>query len=325
MNAMSKVKYFFKNVWLETKDFFVRTGRKIKRRFKHNPNKIRESKLDIALNITNIVCLILGVLIILFPLLNFFSLAFNEGEFNMDVVLFPVKPTFKSIIYVMGGEMAASFWHSFLNSVIITVTVTVVSNLVEALAAYPLSKFDCPFRSGIMMYFVITMLFSAGVVPIYVLMYNLGLTETIWSVILVSISNVGNLLYFKTFFEGLPEDIEEAAKLDGANELQMFFRIVIPMSLPVIGSCCFFTIVGMWNSYGGAMLFIRQEHAMPLAYFIYNLITDTQMVSVDGWVTLNQKNIQAAGMLVSIIPILCIYPYVIRYIKSGLTIGSVKS
>lgn len=323
---IAKIRYFFKNAALETKYFFIRLGRKIKRRFMRDQNKIKESKLDFALSVVNIVCLLLGVIIVIFPLLNYFSYAFNNGYYNVDVIFFPVKPTLDAIIYVMGGAMAAEFWRSFLNSIIITVTVTVVSNLVEALAAYPLSKFDCPFRGGIMMYFIITMLFSAGVIPIYILMFNLGLTETIWSVILVSISNVSNLLYFKTFFEGLPEDIEEAAKLDGANDLQMFFRIVVPMSLPVIGSCCFFTIVGMWNSYGGAMLFISiNRDAYPLALYVYTLVTESNMIRGDGWVEANVKNIQSAGMLISIIPILCIYPYVIRYIKSGLTIGSVKS
>ena len=320
------MKNFIKTATLGTKNFFVRLWTKIKRRFEHNPNKIKESKFDFALSIVNVVCLLLGVLIVIFPLLNYFSYAFNNGYYNVDVIFFPSKPTLDAIIYVMGGEMAAEFWRSFLNSVIITATVTILSILVEALAAYPLSKFDCPFRGGIMMYFIITMLFSAGVVPIYILMFNLSLTETIWSVILVSISNVSNLLYFKTFFEGLPEDIEEAAKLDGANDLQMFFRIVVPMSLPVIGSCCFFTIVGMWNSYGGAMLFISIDRdAYPLALYIYTLVTESNMIRGDAWVEANVKNIQSAGMLISIIPILCIYPYVIRYIKSGLTIGSVKS
>ena len=297
----------------------------LKTKFSKNPNKIRESKLDISVSVINIILLFLMVILVAFPLLSFFSLAFSNSAFNAQVILFPKRFTLWAFEYIFREE-AVWFWRAFLNSVIITVIVTIVSNLVESMAAYPLSKMDCPFRAGIMMFFVITMLFSAGIVPIYLLMNSLQVTNTIWSVILVSISNVGNLLFFKTFFEGLPSDIEEAARLDGASEIQMFIKIVIPMSLPVIGSCCFFTIVGMWNSYGSALIFISAtaKEAHPLAYYIYILITRLEVVKDDPDVVAGLNNIQAAAMLLSISPILCIYPYVIKYIKNGLTLGSVK-
>ncbi len=303
---------------VKIKEFF-------RRKFAKNPNKIRESKFDVGLSVTNVVLLVLLVILIACPLLSFFSLAFSNSAFNAQVILFPKRFTLWAFEYIFDEE-SVWFWRAFLNSVIITVVVTVVSNLVESMAAYPLSKTDCPFRAGIMMFFIITMLFSAGIVPIYLLMYSLKVTNTIWSVILVSISNVGNLLFFKTFFEGLPADIEEAARLDGASEIQMFILIVVPMSLPVIGSCCFFTIVGMWNSYGSAMLFISAaaKEAHPLAYYIYILMTRLEVLKDDPEVVAGLNNIQSAAMLLSIIPILCIYPYVIKYIKNGLTLGSVK-
>ena len=196
-----------------------------------------------------------------------------------------------------------------------------------ALAAYPLSKKDCPFRSGIMMFFVITMLFSAGTVPIYLLMRSFGLLDNIWSVILISISNVGNLLFFKTFFENIPKEVEEAATIDGVGSLKLFFKIVVPMALPVFGSCCFFTIVGMWNGYGAALIFIKSsaEGAMPLAYYLFiKLSQGTAGAMYDQFLLTHLQNIQAVSLLLSIIPILCIYPYVIKYIKGGATIGSVK-
>ena len=177
------------------------------------------------------------------------------------------------------------------------------------------------------MFFIITMLFSAGVVPIYLLMRSFKLLNNIWSIILISISNVTNLLFFKTFFENLPSEIQEAAIIDGATQLQMFFRIIVPMALPVFGSCCFFTIVGMWNGYGAALIFINSEatDAMPLAYYLYISLTNNSAATMyDDFLRNYQANIQAASMLISIIPILIIYPYVIKYIKSGATIGSVK-
>ena len=295
---------------------------------KRHPNKISESKLDLALNIINIILLVGGVIIILFPLLNYFSLAFNDGNHNIDVVIVPVKPTFKAVQYILAGDGAAPFWRAFGNSVVITLIVTIGSNLVEAMAAYQLSKQDCPFRSGILMFFIITMLFSAGIIPIYLVMHMFHLLDTIWSIILISISNVTHLLYFKTFFEGVSSDIEEAARLDGASDLQLFFRIIVPMAMPVIGSCCFFTIVGTWNSYGSAMLFIGQTEvglrAQPLAYYIYLMLRDGLLDKNNVWLSANGKNVEAAAMLASIIPILLLYPYVVRYIKSGIQVGSVK-
>ena len=293
-----------------------------------HPNRINESILDKVLVVINLVLLFAGVVLILFPLLSYFSLAFNDGNFNINVILFPVKPTFASIKYVLAGDGAAAFWRAFGNSVVISLIVTIGSNLVEAMAAYQLSKPDCPFRGGILMYFIITMLFSAGIIPIYLVMHMFHLLDSIWSIILISISNVTHLLYFKTFFEGIPTDIEEAARLDGASDLQLFFMIIIPMSLPIIGSCCFFTIVGTWNSYGSAMLFINQTgaglKAQPLAYYIYLMLQSDTLDKNNAWLMANGKNVEAAAMLASIIPIILLYPYVVRYIKSGIQVGSVK-
>ena len=297
-----------------------------KKRFKKNRNKIRESKLDIAFGIINLVVLFAGVLLIIFPLLNYFSLAFNNGSFNLKVVIFPVRFSFKAISYVLFEEGAKDYWTAFGNSVIITAVVTIGSNLMMALAAYPLSKRDFPFRGGILIFFVITMLFSCGIVPIYLLMSEFGLLDNIFSVILISLSNVTHLLYFKTFFEGVSTDIEEAARLDGASNLQLFFLIIVPMAMPIIGTCCFFTIVGCWNGYGSAMLFISPaaKKAQPLAYYLYLMLQKTTGDKSDAWLQMNTKNVEAAAMLASIIPIICMYPYIVKYIKGGLQIGSVK-
>lgn len=293
--------------------------------FKKNPNKIRESHKDVTFAVVNGVLLLLLTIIILFPLLSFFSLGFSNYAYNSQIIAWPKGFTWWAFKYIL-TEDAAYFWRSFLNSVIITFCITVFSNLFMSMAAYPLSKQDCPFRGPLVMFFIITMLFSAGIIPCYLLMYSMNLLNTIWSVILISINNVGNLLLFKTFFEGIPHDIEEAARLDGASDLQLFFRIVIPMSLPVFGSCCFFSIVGAWNSYGSALLFISTsaETAHPLAYYIYLLLGRLKVVKNDPDVVAGINNLQSAAMLLSIIPILCIYPYVVKYIKSGLTLGSVK-
>ena len=195
-----------------------------------------------------------------------------------------------------------------------------------AFAAYPLSKSDCPFKKPLMIFFLITMLFSAGVLPIYLLMSSMHLTENIFGIILISLSNVFNLLLFKTTFEGIPKELEESALIDGANGLQLFFKIILPMTLPTFASCCFFTLVGCINGYSSALLFIRTNaSAKPMALIMYELLAiASSNQQSDTFLTVNYSSIQSAGIILSVIPILLIYPYIIKYIKSGITLGSVK-
>lgn len=293
-----------------------------KRRLK---KMIKKPTGDRVLSGVNIAFLIFFCLLVIVPLLNLISFAFSTGTRNSEVTFIPVGFTFDMFNYVMHD---GAFWRSLLNSVIITLLVTIFSNLFMAMAAYPLSKPDFPFKKGILVFFIITMLFSAGIVPAVLLLRALGLYGTIWSVIIISINNVFNLLLYKSFFEGLPKETIEAAEVDGVSNFQMFYKIVLPMSLPVFASCAFFTIVGTWNSYSGALMFIGttsdKEAFWPLSLYIYNLLQVDPSSDPTSFLNTNLTNVQSASIIISIIPILVIYPFVIRYIKSGITLGSEK-
>jgi putative aldouronate transport system permease protein len=283
---------------------------------------IRRSAADKAFDAMNAAVMVALLLLIVLPLLNMFSLAFSDGRYT--VTFYPRHITVAAFKYV---AQTSAFWQSALNSAIIVVVVTVGSNILMPLAAYPLSKRDCPLRKFFLVFFVITMLFSPGIIPSYLLMKALKLINTIWSIIILSILNVFNLLLYKTFFEGIPDEIEDAAKIDGAGGISLFVKIVMPMSLPVLASCCFFTLVGTWNSYAGALIFVPlNSKAWPLALYIYNLTETMAGLSRQGnvFVSNNEGNIRAAAIVLSIIPVMAVYPYVIRYIKSGLSVGSVK-
>ena len=245
-----------------------------------------------------------------------------DGVYNTQVVFFPVWEglTLQQFEWVLTN---ANFLAALKNSILYTVVATIGSNVLMAMTAYPLSKEDCPFKGPVMIFFIITMLFSAGIVPTFVWLRTLNLYNNIWCLILLSLNNVFNMLLYKTNFEGIPSEIEEAAMIDGASSLTLFYRIVIPMTLPVIASCVFFMIVSTWNSYGSAILFISDTDQMPLAQFLYRLVTATEQ-SQDNYLVLNSENINAATIIISVIPILCVYPFIMNYMKSGLTIGSVK-
>lgn len=267
--------------------------------------------------------LVLFALLIIIPILNLIAFAFSNETKNAFVSFVPQGFTFEYFGYVMFED--PTFWTSLGNSVLITLIVTITSNVFMALAAYPLSKDDLPFKRVVLTFFVITMLFGAGIVPTLYMLQTLGVKGTIWSVILLSINNIFNMLLYKSFFEGLPKETIEAAQVDGVTNIQLFFRIVLPMSLPVFASCCFFTIVGTWNSYSGAQMFIGQnaETQWPLAYYISYLLSYEPKAG--GYINPNNLvNISSAAIIISVIPILLIYPFVIKYIKSGITLGSEK-
>ena len=298
-------------------------------------NKLKSSTSDKIFNAINAVFMVVLVLLIVIPLLYLIASAFSDGAAKHAVVFLPkivdeagnVKTgiTLKYFKYIIFEYDDGVFINSLKNTAIITIVVTLGSNLLMAFAAYPLSKMDCPFKKPTMIFFLITMLFSAGVLPTYLLMSKMHLTENLLGLIIISLSNVFNLLLFKTTFEGIPKELEESALIDGANSLQLFFKIILPMTLPTFASCCFFTLVGCINGYSGALLFIRTNtYAKPMALIMYELLAVASSDQADPFLTVNYTSIQSAGIILSVIPILLIYPYIIKYIKSGITLGSVK-
>ncbi len=333
-NVFERIKDWFLDKIENTKFFFKRIFDK-ETRENYKKNKMKLSTSDKVFNSINAVFMVLLVLLIVIPLLYLLANAFSDGAAKHAVIFIPkivdengniktgmTLDYFKYIIFEYDDGI---FINSLKNTAIITVSVTLGSNILMALAAYPLSKPDCPYKKPLMIFFLITMLFSAGVLPIYLLMSSMHLTETIGGIILISLSNVFNLLLFKTTFEGIPKELEESASIDGANSFQLFFKIILPMTLPTFASCCFFTLVGCINGYSSALLFIRtNNYAKPMALIMYELLAVASSDQADQFLTTNYFSIQSAGIILSVIPILLIYPYIIKYIKTGITLGSVK-
>lgn len=343
--TLTKKSHSKKNIFERIKDWFVEKVESIKFFFKrifdketrenYKKNKMKLSFSDRLFNTLNGVFMVLLVILIVVPLLYLIANAFSDGAAKHAVIFIPkivdesgnIKTgmTLRYFQYIIFEYDDGIFINSLKNTAIITVVVTLGSNILMALAAYPLSKPDCPYKKPLMIFFIITMLFSAGVLPIYLLMSSMHLTESIGGIILISLSNVFNLLLFKTTFEGIPKELEESASIDGANSFQLFFKIILPMTLPTFASCCFFTLVGCINGYSSALLFIRTNHyAKPMALIMYELLAVASSDHADQFMTTNYFSIQSAGIILSVIPILLIYPYIVKYIKTGITLGSVK-
>ncbi|MBQ9733709.1 MAG: carbohydrate ABC transporter permease, partial [Clostridia bacterium] len=219
----------------------------------------------------------------------------------------------------------AGFWRALGVSLFVVVVGTALSVITMFSAAYALSKKDFPFRKVIMVFFIITMVFSGGMVPNYIVVRELGLTGSPWALILPSVVQVYNLILIKNYLEGLPAELEESAGIDGANSLQIMFQILLPVSMPCVASVSLFTAVSYWNNYTSALLYLgTSEKWYPLSLYILNYIQTPPDVLDTSMAAIQKGNIEAAMIVVSIIPILLVYPLVLKYFTKGVTVGAVK-
>lgn len=274
----------------------------------------------------NLVLLTLVALICLLPFVHMIAKSFS-GTAAVSagrVTFYPIDFTLNTYRYVLQDAL---FFSSFRNSVIITVGGTLLALAITVMAAYPLSKPTLKGRKVILLLYVFTMLFYGGMVSIYIFMRSLNLLNTLICQIIPLMVSQYNLFVMKTFFEGLPESIEESAHIDGAGHLRTLMSIVLPLSLPSLATIGLFYAVGYWNAYYHAMLFVTRPEVKPLQMYLYELITTTQnLYEVDPVLAagLSSSGMQAAAIVVSTVPILLVYPFLQKYFVKGLTVGSVK-
>ena len=274
----------------------------------------------------NNLLLALVSLICLLPFVHMIAKSFSGAAAVSAgrVTFYPINFTLNTYRYVLQDSL---FFSSFRNSVMITVGGTLLSLTFTVLAAYPLSKQHLRGRRVILLLYVFTMLFYGGMVSIYVFMRTLNLLNTLTCQIIPLLVSQYNLFVMKTFFEGIPESIEESAHIDGAGPLRTLVSIVLPLSLPSLATIGLFYAVAYWNNYYHPMLFITRADVKPLQMYLYELITTTQnLYEVDPVIAagLSSSGMQAAAIVVSTLPILLVYPFLQKYFIKGLTVGSVK-
>ncbi len=281
--------------------------------------KIRENTV---FNIINIALLIIISVICILPFLNVLATAFSTG--GTEVNFTPQGFTWENFMFVFSD---LGFWRSMGVSFMVVVVGTVLSVGVMFSAAYALSKPDFPFRKTIMVFFIITMLFSGGMVPNYILVKSLGLARSPLALILPSVVQTYNLILIKNYLEGLPPELEESASIDGANNLQTMLRVLLPVSAPCVASVSLFTAVTFWNNYTSALLYLgTEEKWYPLSLYILNYMKKTIDVTStsNAWELIQKANIESAMVIISIMPILLIYPLVLKFFTKGVTVGAVK-
>ena len=271
--------------------------------------------------IVNIIAAILIVLYI-FPFFNVLAVSLSSPD--QIVNLIPKKIDLYSVKYVLTD---VGFYRAMGVSIVVTLVGTTLSVVSMAMAAYPLSKPRMPLRRTMMMFFVIVMLFSGGMAPNMLLMNYLKLNNTIWALIFPSVVQVFYLILLKGFFEDVPEELEESARLDGANNYVILFRIVFPVAAPMVATVAFFTMISYWNNINNAILYITSNQSIyPLPMYIRSFLNSSPMQVAMSNPTLVSywDNVKMSYVLFSIVPILLVYPFTFKYLKNGVAMGAVK-
>ncbi len=290
--------------------------------------KLSKTGEDLWIGVVVHAFVALCMIITIVPILNVFSKAFSSDTaiVSNQVTIYPIGFQLSTVSFVLTSSM---FSNAFVNTLIVTVLGTVLSVMVTALAAYPFSKKDMLFHKPLMLLFVFTMWFSGGLVPTYLAYRKLNMLNSLSVLIIPGAINVYNMLLVKNSFEALPDSLEESARIDGANRAQVFFYIILPLSKAVLATICLFTAVGLWNDFYAPMMYTTSTKYNTLALYLYNIVAESQSdltmtrTSDDMMNTLPEA-VRAASIVVSIVPILCVYPFLQKYFVKGVLIGAVK-
>jgi putative aldouronate transport system permease protein len=280
--------------------------------------------------------IIIGIcLTIILPFFNILALAFNSGADAQrgGVYFWPRDWSFENFAEVFKQSNIVT---GFYISAFRTILGTVLSVFLTAMAAYALKSRTLPGRKTITFFVFFTMLFSGGIVPYYMVLKELHLTNTIWVYIIPLLYSVWNLMIMRTFFMQIPESIEEAARIDGCGDFKIFMKIILPMSKPVIATIALFNGVGHWNDWFSGTFYVRDPELKPLATLLQEMLTRQQAMAdallksssvhyeMLDKIQVTGDSLKMATIILVILPIVIIYPFIQKYFVKGVNIGSVK-
>ncbi|MBR7163366.1 MAG: carbohydrate ABC transporter permease [Clostridia bacterium] len=267
---------------------------------------------------------------IFYPFYNTVLTSFmTEAEFLKNPFSFYVKDiTFDAYKEILSNNKIP---RGFLNSLIIVAGYTPLSVILVSTAGYAMSRKKFPLRNIINNYFVMPMYFSGGIIPLYLLVKNLGMLNSLWPIILLDAMNLYNMILVKNYFYGIPDSLEESARIDGANDIRICFQIYMPLAKPILATILLFCVVNKWNEWYNPLLFITNTKQWPLQLVLREIIgeaaerLETGGISEEllGLETFSQS-IKMATVVVTMVPIMCVYPFLQKYFIKGIMIGAVK-
>lgn len=296
--------------------------------------EIKQAKTDRIFDICNKILVWFFIIIIMYPLIYIISASISDPSFvnSGQMWLWPKGITFEGFQRVFQNT---DIWIGYRNTIFYTLLGTFINLAVTLPAAYALSRQELIGKKVIMALFVFTMFFEGGLIPTYLLVRDLGMVNTIWSLVIPSAAAMWNIIVTMTFFKvTIPKGLEEAAEMDGASQFRTFFQIVLPLSAPIIAVMALFYGVGHWNQYFGAMIYLSDEKLFPLQLFLRKILIQQQMTAdmmmQSGSAEALSEHariadiIKYAVMIVSAAPLLIVYPFLQRFFLKGVLIGSIK-
>ncbi|WP_271714563.1 carbohydrate ABC transporter permease [Anaeromicropila herbilytica] len=299
---------------------------------KKNKSKSVVHGSDRVIEIVMLLVIIVFLIIVLYPL-YYVVVASVSNPYDVyagKTFLFPSGFTLEGYMRVFKEKAIAT---GYLNSIIYTVLGTVISTALVVMTAYPLSRKELPGKKAIMIFFIITMYFSGGLIPTYLVVAKTGLLNTVWALILPGGVSVFNVIVARTYFEGsIPQEMYEAADIDGCGNMKTFLKIVLPLSKPIIAVMVIFAMVAFWNDWFTSLIYMSDKNKYPLQLALRQILIQSQasanaMSGMDGgYAEANRitELIKFASMVVGAVPMLIAYPFVQKYFEKGLMVGAVK-
>lgn len=290
----------------------------------------RMTGVDKAIMITVYTVLILFMAAIIVPMIYIILASFIDPVTlqNQGLTFDFSKWTLTAYNRVLENSQ---IWVGFKNALIYSILSTIIGGVVTLLAAYPMSRPDFKGKSFFNTVYVITMYFGGGLIPTYLLISNLGMLDTIWAILIPGAFSVWNMIIARTYYMGIPVDMQEAAEIDGASEMVYFFQILLPLVTPIIATISMWNFVGMWNAYFDAMIYLNDTAKQPLQLVLRAILIQSQpqpgMVSDIASTAARAQLaelLKYATIIISSIPLMILYPFFQKYFDSGVMAGAVK-
>ncbi|MBB6732417.1 carbohydrate ABC transporter permease [Cohnella zeiphila] len=288
---------------------------------------MREPKLSLF-SIVSAIILTIVVAATLYPFVHMLAVSLSGDVYVMknEVNIWPKGFNWRMYDLVLGDP---KIWTSYKNTIVYTLLGTAISLAVTSTGAYALSRAQMAFRGPLTMLIVFTMFFSGGMIPTFLVVRSLGLVDTIWGMVLPGAASTWNLILMRTFFSGIPKELEESGRMDGLNDIGIFLRIMVPLSKASFATIALFYAVGLWNNFLYPLLYLRTPDLFPLQVLLRNLVLagsassgDVTRIGGDNLVV--EESLKYATIMVSTLPILIVYPFVQKYFVKGAMIGAVK-
>lgn len=275
----------------------------------------------------NVLFMLCLAFITLYPMYNIFIVSISSAEYIYAgaVSFIPKGINFDAYRMVFKND---SIWRSFGNSILYTTVGTAINVVCSAMCAYPLSRKDFYGRGFFTLFVAVTMFISGGMIPSYLVVNQLKLINTMWAIVLPGAISTYNMIIMRTFFQNLPVSLQESAYLDGANDITILFKVVLPLSMPIIATMTLFYAVGHWNSYFNAMIYLNSKSKFPLQVLLREIVVAGNMADESSDLTSNINiiaiNFKYAVIVITVVPILVVYPFLQKHFTKGVMIGAIK-